>query len=166
MSVFPAAIGRLDVRVLHTLPQVLTGSWRSSRARALCGLAACVCAAACGGAQQNTRVPGATAAEVPPPGAHDYTCEYVGVDSVQGVSDVNSDKVSLIAVFRFSESDVPPPKQPLALKFQVERSRVNELRDELSARPQTICRPHGQDAYAADLTPLPGVHGEPQEAPP
>lgn len=120
---------------------------------------------ACGGTQ-SSRVAGATAAEVPPPGAHDLTCEYVGLESTQGMSDVNADTVSLLAVFRFSESDVPPPKQPLSLKFQVERSRVNELQDGLSARPQVICRPHGQDGYAPDVTPMPGVHGEPQAGAP
>jgi hypothetical protein len=165
MSTLPAAIGRLDFRRDHMALQALTSARARGAVRSLAACCVCVYSAACSGTQ-STRAPGATAAEVPP-GAHDLTCEYVGLESVQGASDANSDSVTLLAVFRFSESQLPPPKAPLSLKFQVERSRVNELRDGLSARPEVICRPHGQDAYAADVTPLPGVRGEPQEeAPP
>jgi hypothetical protein len=104
-----------------------------------------------------------------PSGAHELTCEYVGLEAIQGPPDVpdqDADSVAMLATYRFSEPDTLPPKPPLSLKFQVSRDRVSELRDQLSARPQVLCRPHGENSYAPDATTLPGMQGELQEAPP
>lgn len=81
-------------------------------------------------------------------------CHFVGLEAEQGSSDQNSDAVTLFAVYRFSERDVPPPKQPLSLVFRVSRSRVGELRDHLAATPEVICVPDSDRRYRAEVAPF------------
>jgi len=107
-----------------------------------------------------------TGAEANPPkyprGALDQTCKFVGLEAVEGPTDQNADSVSLRAVYRFAEPNVAPAKKPLSLKFQVERSRVDELRRYLDARPEVICSPEGTANYAARVAPFGNIRGEPE----
>jgi hypothetical protein len=78
----------------------------------------------------------------------------VALEAEQGPSDQSSDAVTLFAVYRFSERDVPPPAQPLSLVFRVSRSRVRELRDHLTATPDVICVPDADSRYRAEIAPF------------
>jgi hypothetical protein len=106
---------------------------------------------------QSARPPSAV-----PPGAHDVTCKYVGLEDVSGPNDQNADSVTLMAAYRFGEPAPKKTKEPLSLRFQVQRSRVKELRDHLATRPEVICSPEGATNYAARVDPFEGVRGVPQ----
>jgi hypothetical protein len=93
---------------------------------------------------------------------NDATCDFVGLEHVQGPSDTDADYVTLLAVYRFSSSSLPQPKQPLSLKFQVTRSRVDELEQHLTARPQVVCSPDDERNYSARVAPFDGVAGIPE----
>jgi hypothetical protein len=114
--------------------------------------------AACG-ASEATR----SSAPQYPRGVLDRTCKFVGLESVEGPTDQNADAVTLLAVYRFGEPGVPAPKQPVSLKFQVNRSRVNDLRSHLEAHPEVICSPEaGTHNYAARVAPFGDIRGQPQ----
>jgi hypothetical protein len=116
---------------------------------ALLGLCACSTASSATKLQQ-------------PRGAHELTCRYVGLEAVTGPNDTNSDAVTLLAVYRFAEPNVPPPKKPLSMKFQVSRSRTRELQDYLESRPEVICTSEDDKHYTVSMEPLGDFHGEPQ----
>jgi hypothetical protein len=102
----------------------------------------------------------ADAAHRPPdnPASHnDVMCRYVGLESVESESEQKSerDNLSLLATYRFRESNVPPAKDPLTVKFQVERSRVNELRGHLESQPDVICNPDNDAHYRVRVKPFP-----------
>jgi hypothetical protein len=105
-----------------------------------------------------------TRAGVPedPRGARNLTCRYVGLEDVSSPSDQNADSVSLLATYRFREPDAAPPKAPLSLKFQVDRSRVTELTQYLASKPEVICQPEADSNYAAHVEPFGDIRGEPQ----
>jgi hypothetical protein len=81
-----------------------------------------------------------TAAGVPR-GGHDLTCEYAGMESVQGWNDTDSDTAGLFAVFHLPEARTLPPKERVSWKAQVSRSRTMEYQDELATRTESICNP-------------------------
>jgi hypothetical protein len=84
------------------------------------------------------------------PKSADPTCKYVGLEAESTPAHDTLDAVSLIAVFRLSESHLPPPKDPIELKFLVQRSRVDELRGRLEANPEVICRPDKDARYRVE----------------
>jgi hypothetical protein len=103
----------------------------------------------------------ATASQVSPPvrsaeqpnKVQDVSCRYVGLQDVSTAHDQNADQVSLLATYRFG-AGVAPAKGPLALMFQVDRSRVSELGDYRAAQPEVFCSPEGSSHYAAKVTPV------------
>lgn len=93
---------------------------------------------------------------------NDLSCQFVGLEAVDGGSDTNADSVVLIAAYRFAGPGVAAPKAPLSLKFQVDRSRTSALRSHLSARPDVICSPDENSNYTARVEPFDGSRGIPQ----
>jgi hypothetical protein len=93
---------------------------------------------------------------------HDVACDFVGLEFERGPSDTDADYVSLLAVYRFSTSSLPSPKEPLSLRFQVARSRMDELQQHLSARPHVVCSPDHERNYSARVPPFEGVAGIPE----
>jgi hypothetical protein len=89
----------------------------------------------------------------------DVSCRYVGLQDVSTAHDQNSDQVSLLATYRFGEGATPGK---VSYMFQVDRARVSELRDYLSARPEVFCSPEGSSHYAAMVTPVGVAHSQPQ----
>ncbi|HKU44776.1 MAG TPA: hypothetical protein VJR89_41745 [Polyangiales bacterium] len=93
--------------------------------------------------------------EPPPkhPKATGPMCDYVALenDESPGPQPDNLDALSLVAVFRLSEPNLPPPKHPIEAKFLVQRSRADELRARLEAHPEVICTPD-QNRYRPELT--------------
>lgn len=102
------------------------------------------------------------------PVAQDVMCDYVGLEAVENESQEKDerDDLSLLATYRFSEANVPPPKDPLTVKFQVERARVNELRGHLEAQPQVICNPDNNAHYQVRVKPFAGKPQVQNSAPP
>jgi hypothetical protein len=93
------------------------------------------------------------------PSSDNVMCRYVRLESIETPRHADQDSVALVAVYRFSESKLPPPKLPLILGFQVNRSRVDELRSHLESHPEVICSPDRGAHYqvqVAPLQPLPG----------
>jgi hypothetical protein len=89
------------------------------------------------------------------PRSNDVVCRYVGLESVETPQHEDTDSVTMLAVYRFREPNVPPPKEPLSLKFQVNRTRVNELRSHLESQPEVICNPEPNQHYHVQVKPLP-----------
>jgi hypothetical protein len=58
----------------------------------------------------------------------------------------------LVAVYRLNERAAPPVREPIELKFRVERSRMNELRGRLEAHREVICRPVPDARYHVEST--------------
>jgi hypothetical protein len=83
-------------------------------------------------------------------------CDYVGLQASEAPVHDNVDSVALVAQYRLSEPNLPPPEHPIELNFRVDRSRVNELRGQLEAHPQVICRPDDRSHYRVE----PGNFGE------
>jgi len=81
-------------------------------------------------------------------------CQYVGLESAETPQYSDRDNISLLAVYRFRESRVPAPKEPLTVKFQVNRSRLNELRSHLEAQPEVICTPDRDAHYHVQVKPF------------
>ena len=98
----------------------------------------------------------------PAPVLLDRTCKFVGLESVEGPSDQNADSVSLLAVYRFGGPDAGRTERPLSLKFQVDRSRVNELQHHLESRPEVVCSPEANGRYTARVEPFHNESGKPQ----
>jgi hypothetical protein len=98
---------------------------------------------ACGAAESSERPPSY-------PGNAGPLCSYVGLEADSTPAHETADSVMMVAVFRLSEPDLAPPKQPIELKFQVHRSRVDELRGRLEAHPEVICRPDGSAHYQVE----------------
>jgi hypothetical protein len=96
-----------------------------------------------------------------PTGTHDLTCEFVGLESVQGSNDENSDAVTLLAVYRFSSDRTESRGAPLSLKFELTRSRVDELRAHLTSPRQVVCSPDEQSNYSARVEPFDGEKAVP-----
>ncbi|MET0386304.1 MAG: hypothetical protein ABW321_10120 [Polyangiales bacterium] len=97
--------------------------------------------------------------EGPPPAypAHDVACHYIGLESVetpQYSRQSDRDAVLLTAVYRFDEPNVPAPKEPVTVKFQVDRSRVQELRSHLESQPDVVCTPDRDAHYHAKVRPF------------
>jgi hypothetical protein len=112
--------------------------------------------AACAGPQ--TRSP-----EYP---RNETICQYVGLEAEEAPQQMDTDATSFVAVYRFREASVPAPKQPLTVKFRVNRSRVNELRSHLASQPEVICSPDADLHYQVKVKPLPGsTTVEPATAP-
>jgi len=86
-------------------------------------------------------------------------CQYVGLEAVETPRHVDTDSISFVAVYRFSEPNLPAPKEPLTVKFQVNRTRVNELRSHLESQPQVICTPDRDLHYQVRVKPLPEPEG-------
>jgi hypothetical protein len=99
----------------------------------------------------------ASAAGEPPPEHPRATgpmCDYVALenDESPGPQRDPVDALSLVAVFRLSEPNVPPPQHRIEQKFLVQRSRADELRARLEAHPQVICTPDQTARYRPELT--------------
>lgn len=84
------------------------------------------------------------------PGSSGPLCDYVGLEAAEGPAHDNLDSVALVAEYRLSEPNSPPPAHPIGLTFRVARSRVNELRGQLEAHPQVICRPDASARYRVE----------------
>lgn len=84
-------------------------------------------------------------------------CQYVGLEAVETETPrlENNDSISFVAVYRFSEPSVPAPKEPLTVKFRVNRSRANELRSHLESQPEVVCTPDRDLHYQVRVKPLP-----------
>jgi len=95
-------------------------------------------------------------AERPPayPRTGDSMCSFVGLDADYAPAHDNFDATSLVAVYRLREPHEPAPKQPIELKFVVQRSRVDELRGRLEAQPDVICRPDHDAHYHVEVSGL------------
>jgi hypothetical protein len=102
--------------------------------------------AACSSAQTRPPDSALRAAGVPR-GAHELTCEYASMDSVQGWHDDDVDWAGVFAVFHLPEARTLPPKQRISWKTQVSRSRVSEHRDELATLAEPICTPEAGSAH-------------------
>lgn len=114
-------------------------------------------ASGCTAARPTGRVPAASV----PSGAHDLSCQFVGLEAAQGVNDANSDAVTLVAVYRLPDGASRPARAPLSLKFEVTRSRVDELRDHLASQREVICSPDQDANYRVRVEPFHGVTGVP-----
>jgi hypothetical protein len=79
-------------------------------------------------------------------------CSYVSLESSDAPVGDSLDTILLVAVYRLNEPGVPPTREPIELKFQVERSRMNELRGRLEAHPEVICRPDRDARYRVEST--------------
>jgi hypothetical protein len=88
------------------------------------------------------------------PGTSQTLCQYVGLESVETPQYSDRDSISLLAVYRFREKGTPPPKEPLTVKFQVNRSRVNELRSHLESQPEVLCTPDRDAHYHVQVKPF------------
>src|SRR5205823_2657917 len=71
----------------------------------------------CGAAAENQR----SAAH---PSSSGPLCDYVGLEASEAPVHENIDSIALVAQYRLSEPNLPPPEQPIELKFRVDRSRV------------------------------------------
>lgn len=110
--------------------------------------------------------------QVPPdyPRSQEVLCHYVGLEASTRPTGQDEDTVAMLAVYRFSEPNTPPPDEPLTLKFQVDRSRVDELREHLERQPEVICSPDANAHHTprvkpfatskAAKAPQPGPNGE------
>jgi hypothetical protein len=67
---------------------------------------------------------------------------------------MDEDTVSMLAVYRFNEPNTPPTDEPLAVKFQVDRSRVDELREHLERQPEVLCSPDANAHRTPRVTPF------------
>jgi hypothetical protein len=97
---------------------------------------------------------GAETAEPPPryPSNADPLCSYIGLESSEAPAGDTLDAVMLVAAYRLNEPGVPPAREPIELKFQVQRSRIGELRGRLEAHPVVICRPDHDAHYRVEST--------------
>lgn len=84
-----------------------------------------------------------------PPNSGSF-CDYIGLEASEAPVHDNVDSVALVAQYRLSEPNLPPPQHPIELKFRVDRSRVDELRGQLEAHPQVICRPDASSGYRVE----------------
>jgi hypothetical protein len=101
-------------------------------------------------------------AERPPayPKTGDPVCSYVGLEASSAPAHDTLDATSLVAVYRLQEPHAPAPKQPIELKFLVQRSREDELRGLLEAQPEVICRPDHDAHYHVEVSGLDGFSVE------
>lgn len=89
--------------------------------------------------------------------ASETLCQYVGLESAespQHSEHSDQDSISLLAVYRFREPHVAAPKEPMTVKFQVDRSHLNELRSHLEAQPEVICTPDRDAHYHVQVRPF------------
>jgi hypothetical protein len=91
-------------------------------------------------------------------------CQYVGLESTETPQRVDTDSVSFLAVYRFREPHTSSSETPLGVKFQVNRSRVQELRSHLESQPEVVCAPEADLHYHVRVKPLPEPTG-PEPAP-
>jgi hypothetical protein len=67
----------------------------------------------------------------------------------------DTDSAAFVAVYRFRDSHTPKTESPMSVKFQVNRSRVAELRSHLESQPEVVCAPDNDLHYQVRLKPLP-----------
>jgi len=82
-------------------------------------------------------------------------CQYVGLDSVESQQRADMDSLSFVATYRFRDSHTPATETPVGVKFQVNRSRVDELRSHLASQPEVVCAPDHDAHYQVRVKPLP-----------
>jgi hypothetical protein len=82
-------------------------------------------------------------------------CQYVGLESVESQQRSDMDSLSFVATYRFREPHTPATESPLGVKFQVNRSRVAELRSHLESQPEVVCAPDHDAHYHVRVKPLP-----------
>jgi len=82
-------------------------------------------------------------------------CQYVGLDSVETQQRADMDSLSFVATYRFRDSHSPATETPVGVKFQVNRSRVDELRSHLASQPEVVCAPDHDAHYHVRVKPLP-----------
>lgn len=93
-------------------------------------------------------------------------CQYVGLESVESQQRSDMDSLSFVATYRFREPHVPASERPLGVKFQVNRSRVGELRSHLESQPEVVCAPDHDSHYHVRVKPLPEPIKSPLEPAP
>jgi hypothetical protein len=86
---------------------------------------------------------------------NEAVCQYVGLDSVETPQRSDIDSVSFVAQYRFREPHEPKTESPVGVKFQVNRSRVAELRSHLESQPEVVCAPDNDLHYQVRVKPLP-----------
>jgi hypothetical protein len=82
-------------------------------------------------------------------------CQYVGLESVESQQRADLDSLSFVATYRFRDSHTPATETPVGVKFQVNRSRVDELRSHLASQPEVVCAPDHDAHYQVRVKPLP-----------
>lgn len=112
--------------------------------------------ASCGASRANEEPPAYSGNGASP------LCSYVGLEMDSAPQHDNVDSVALVATYRLRESGTPPPREPIELKFQVQRSRVDELRGRLEAHPDVICRPDNASHYQVESAELNDFGVEPR----
>jgi len=86
-------------------------------------------------------------------------CQYVGLESVESQQRSDMDSLSFVATYRFREPHTPAMESPMGVKFQVNRSRVQELRSHLESQPEVVCAPDHDAHYHVRVKPLPEPTG-------
>lgn len=92
-------------------------------------------------------------------------CQYIGLESLESQQRSDMDSLSFVATYRFRDPHAPAAERPVGVKFQVNRSRVQELRSHLESQPEVVCAPDHDAHYHVRVKPLPepgGTTPEPQ----
>lgn len=93
-------------------------------------------------------------------------CQYVGLESIETPQRSDMDSVSFVATYRFREPHTPVSDSPVGVKFQVNRTRVAELRSHLESQPEVVCTPDHDAHYQVRVKPLPETGSAIPEPPP
>ena len=112
----------------------------------------CACAAPGGPATQYPR--------------SEAVCQYVGLESIETPQRSDMDSLSFVATYRFRDQHTPASETPVGVKFQVNRSRVAELRSHLESQPEVVCTPDHDSHYHVRVKPLPEPGSAIPEPPP
>jgi hypothetical protein len=108
-------------------------------------LLACSAATPLGNRPNTSPVPAVT--------HYEGTCAFLGIEEMQGYTDEYADSVFLIARYTWEDQETQPPRKPIELAFQVQRSRVDDFQSHLQQYPTVICRPGktGGDASGMEV---------------
>jgi hypothetical protein len=135
-------------------------SVRASIALALIGCAACAASTPLGTRPNSSPVPAVT--------RYEGTCAFVGIEEMQGYTDEYADTVFLVARYTWRDQEARPPRKPIELAFQVQRSRVDDFQTHLQHYPNVICRPSktgGGEGSGMEVV-VPPFEGQAGKAPP
>jgi hypothetical protein len=101
-----------------------------------------------------------------PAARYQGTCELAGIESVPAPLGQEDDSVVLVARYRPGDA-AAGGEAPWAMKFQINRARVNDLRSHLESHATVVCSPDrqasGSGSPQIDLPPFEGQAGQPIE---